>query len=1113
MILRVLVNLVLLNMLMLVSHGQSTPWDSMDYGPFLSSSIEVDPGNIAYKGIAIPLGRTPEGKATMLFDTDLLRWAAGWRGDGVDLRGIVYDGPHGIHPRIDGQVDWSVESKPGISTTGEFVDIRSWKYGPMNPRDGRWNGIRLSGDQVALEYRSGNTDILETPDLVQLDGLTGYTRTISIDGSDRDLMMKIVASHRDSMKSLEFYGVNSNSGTSMIGQRFGVVLQESGDPFLAIGLVQKTSDDARLIQIGSEIILKTHPASHPGPELMTVLISPIETSDDLVKFARLLDSVNPPANLDHFIRPIQTGRNQNGSGIHTRVEDFLTVVDDEGVLQIDRTMGDPRLEIPLESFNGSQFSLNDFSGNPLGVNEVSADMAYAMAVEPLGELSERPLASWTFDKGDGDKVRNQITGRRDLQLKGATWRRGLKGRCLDFDGTDMAIWSSSRPFNLKNSDLTFATWISTRSDGSIMSIMDSEDAWAPGEVAFFIRDGHLAFDIGWEGVVEGHSGIVDGSWYHVAFTWSHEDRQLKLYVNGTEDASGVLSPGSMSGEMELHLGCAADDFPVPSFFSGFMEGVQLFDSVLDLQEIRIQAADSGSPLVKAWVLRGEIDGTTWVMDAPDKVSLHLPESSSDQIGALHAWAGPRSSLLQAVQDLQNSDVSHAAFQVEELVRPVDTPTDSWMRFGAMDFLPGEDGLVVTTWSGDVWLIESTDDDRSILQWTRIASGLNQPLGIVVRNGQILVLGRDQVTRLIDLDGDSITDFYENVNNDTMNSEHFHEPATGLQVDSIGQLYYLKAARHAKEACHPHHGTLVRISEDGSESTVLASGLRAPNGLYLDGEEVYFCSDQEGHWMPANRINRIEHGGCYGNKWTGHEDRNRDDHEPPLVWIHPSVDRSPSSQIRINDSAWGSLDGRLLGLSYGTGSVYLILEDEVDGVHQGGVVPLPIRVPTGLMSGRFSPSDGSLYLCGLVGWSSDAPEDGGLYRVTPTGSLPPLPVEVQAVTDGLVLEFNEPLDRDACQTSRWSVEGWNYIWSERYGSPEIMLSGDEEGRTPLSVRSVELSADRRKAWLNIPDMTTAMQIHVEYLLPFAGRDREGFAHLTVHQLHDVSGRSKLARQSP
>ena len=128
----------------------------------------------------------------------------------------------------------------------------------------------------------------------------------------------------------------------------------------------------------------------------------------------------------------------------------------------------------------------------------------------------------------------------------------------------------------------------------------------------------------------------------------------------------------------------------------------------------------------------------------------------------------------------------------------------------------------------------------------------------------------------------------------------------------------------------------------------------------------------------------------------------------------------------------NLDGRLLGLSYGTGSVYLILEDEVNGVHQGGVVPLPIKVPTGLMSGRFSPSDGSLYLCGLVGWSSDAPEDGGLYRVSPAGPLPPMPLDVQAVSDGLVLTFSQPLGPEAQEVGRWDVEAWNYLWSERYG---------------------------------------------------------------------------------
>ena len=67
--------------------------------------------------------------------------------------------------------------------------------------------------------------------------------------------------------------MGSRSSRDGNGQRFGVVLQQSGDPFLAIGLVQASSDDARIVQIGSEIVLKTRPGVHAGPEVFMLLIS------------------------------------------------------------------------------------------------------------------------------------------------------------------------------------------------------------------------------------------------------------------------------------------------------------------------------------------------------------------------------------------------------------------------------------------------------------------------------------------------------------------------------------------------------------------------------------------------------------------------------------------------------------------------------------------------------------------------------------------------------------------------------------------------------------------------------------------------------------------------
>ena len=51
-----------------------------------------------------------------------------------------------------------------------------------------------------------------------------------------------------------------------------------------------------------------------------------------------------------------------------------------------------------------------------------------------------------------------------------------------------------------------------------------------------------------------------------------------------------------------------------------------------------------------------------------------------------------------------------------------------------------------------------------------------------------MLGRDQITRLHDLNGDGEADFYENFNNDCVRStDNFHEFALDLQTDARGQL--------------------------------------------------------------------------------------------------------------------------------------------------------------------------------------------------------------------------------------------------------------------------------------------------------------------------------------
>ena len=83
--------------------GSEDPkWKKMNYGPVQFWTIQVAPGNIAYKGIAVRLDEGPggvsKGNKWILYDHDTMRVAAAWTGEGyIDWRGIAFDQSHCSH--------------------------------------------------------------------------------------------------------------------------------------------------------------------------------------------------------------------------------------------------------------------------------------------------------------------------------------------------------------------------------------------------------------------------------------------------------------------------------------------------------------------------------------------------------------------------------------------------------------------------------------------------------------------------------------------------------------------------------------------------------------------------------------------------------------------------------------------------------------------------------------------------------------------------------------------------------------------------------------------------------------------------------------------------------
>ena len=455
------------------------------------------------------------------------------------------------------------------------------------------------------------------------------------------------------------------------------------------------------------------------------------------------------------------------------------------------------------------------------------------------------------------------------------------------------------------------------------------------------------------------------------------------------------------------------------------------------------------------------------------------------------------------------------FAVDTIAIPFENRFGSRMRTAAFDFF--RDGrAAISTWNGDVWIVSGIDDALAELKWQRFATGLYDPLGLAIVGDVVYVHGRDGITRLRDRNGDGEADSYECFNHDVEVTNAFHEFAFDLQTDPDGNFYCAKAGPvnpggRGFMTIAAHHGTIMKIAKDGSSLAVIATGLRAPNGIGVSPDgSIVTSGDNEGTWMPRCRINWITRPGYYaGVRDTAHRRDVPDQPDRPLCWLPMEVDNSSGGQVWVTSKAWApQLQGRLLHLSYGTSSVYLVLKEDIDGVVQGGVVRLPCEFTSSAMRARFSPKDGQLYVAGLQGWQTNAARLGGFHRVRFTGKPLHLPLQLRTCERGVYLTFAEPLDgKTAADPASYGVEIWNYHYSQNYGSPEISLLHPERkveqgkpNRDALPITKATLSPDGRTVFLAVDGMRPVMQMKVTYNVDAQdGAPVKGDVHATIHVL--------------
>jgi len=575
-------------------------------------------------------------------------------------------------------------------------------------------------------------------------------------------------------------------------------------------------------------------------------------------------------------------------------------------------------------------------------------------------------------------------------------------------------------------------------------------------------------------------GPLPRNWLHFQGTYLSASRVVLSYTVGdtpVQEGPGYEGLGrNLAFSRDLNIGKSSHDLLLrlcPTNSPVMMVGKNAVTLEDDLGFRVLHIPASSTPL-KLKVLIGHRSAQP---DASGLAALAVVSAPAEDLSRFTRGGGPRWNRdFLTHGSLGNTN---AAFAVDTLPFPPDdeNPWHTWMRTSGFDFFKDGRRAAICTWNGDVWLISGIEGDLDELKWQRIASGLFQPLGLKIIDDQIYVACRDQICHLHDLNDDGEIDFYENFNNDHQVTEHFHEFAMDLQTDRDGNFYYAKGGRHALPAVVPQHGTLLKVSRDGSKTEIVATGFRAPNGVCVNDYGTFFITDQEGHWTPKNRIDWVRPGRFYGYMWAyEHPESSADDAmEPSMVWITNDMDRSPAEIVRVTSDKWGKFQGSLLNISYGMGRIFLIPNEEINGQRQGGVVQLPIPdFPTGVMRGRFHPANGQLYVCGLVGWASNQQQDGGFFRVRYTGKAAYLPVSLQARPQQFDLTFSDPLDRASVDDPRnFRVKIWSLRRTENYGSKHY----DEH---PLTVSAAKLADDERTVQLMIPELepTWGMEIQCE-----------------------------------
>ncbi len=230
------------------------------------------------------------------------------------------------------------------------------------------------------------------------------------------------------------------------------------------------------------------------------------------------------------------------------------------------------------------------------------------------------------------------------------------------------------------------------------------------------------------------------------------------------------------------------------------------------------------------------DEKTWsVRVAPHAVPLEFvvtlstgePAASAPQdvpgFASTDAPVPPR--WFQTIQTRVKPSSLHDAYVLDDVPLPLENPWKRNVCLADIGFL--KDGKAVgVTFDGDVWVIRGLSDSTGEIQRERFASGLHEPMSVLIREDEIFVFDWNGIWRLRDTNGDVEAGVHELFANCFAQTAETREFPSSMKLAPDGSFVISKGGQQGT-SLGKGNGMVLRISRDGRERTVLGWGFRGP----------------------------------------------------------------------------------------------------------------------------------------------------------------------------------------------------------------------------------------------------------------------------------------------